>query len=187
MTQTPTTSGVTGLVLEDRSGTRLLTITVPGAVGRLLTIAPVVVALLALHHLAPGTPWWPSVLVALLAVVAAELPDSGVGLFALGGLVAWWLTAVRDPTTGWAFLMACCGVVFHLALAHAAAGPPGCVPSRAVAARLAMRCGWLLLATGALALVVEGAEDWREPPTLVVGVTLALAGALPWLAARRTR
>ncbi len=176
---------MSGFVLEDREGARLLTITLPGIVVLILTIAPVAIALGALHRVAPDTPWWPSLVLVLLAVISAEVPDSGAGLVTLGGLVGWWLISVQEPTVWWALLVACCGLVFHVALAHAAAGPSGCAPTRAVVTQLAGRCGVVLLMTAGLATVVEVAEEWGEPPALVVGLTLALVGALPWLAARR--
>lgn len=179
-------SGVTGFVVEDRDGTRLLTITVPGVLVRTLTVAPVVVAVGAVHAAAPGTPWWPSGLVVLLAVAAAMLPDSGAGLMTLGGLVAWWLVAVQEPAVWWSLLVAGCGLVFHATLAHSAAGPPGCTPTWTVVRRLAGRCAAVLLVTTGLALVVEVAEEWGEPPALAVGLALALVGALPWYAARRS-
>lgn len=175
------------LAIEDRSGTTLLTITVPGLVLRLVAVLPVAVALGALHAVAPEAPWWPSVAVGLLAVVAAELPDSGAGLVALGGLVAWWLLAAVDPAAWWSLLVAACCLVSHVALALAAAGPSGCAPTPDVLRRLAVRCGTVLAVTAAVALVVDVAEEWDEPPSLLVGVTLGLVGALPWLAARRTR
>ncbi|KAA1418611.1 hypothetical protein F0U44_08920 [Nocardioides humilatus] len=174
----------TAFLVEDRDGTRLLTLTVPGIVVRLLTVLPVLVALAALHRIAPGAAWWPSAILAAMAAVSAEVPDSGAGLVTLGGLVAWWLLATDQAGTGWALLVAACGLVFHVALAHAAAGPPGCAPTTAVVARLAVRCAVVLLVTAAIALVVEVAEEWGEPPTLIVGGTLAIVGALPWLAVR---
>jgi hypothetical protein len=177
---------LTGFVLEDRDGTRLLTITVPGIVVRILTVAPVVVALGALHHVAPGTTWWPSLVVLLLAAVSAEVPYSGAGMVALGGLVAWWLISVHEPAVWWGLLVACCGLGFHSALAHAAAGPSGCTPTWPVVRQLAGRSSVVLLVTAGLAAVVEVAEEWGEPPALLVGLTLALVGALPWLAARHT-
>lgn len=176
---------LSGFVLEDRAGARLLTITIPGIVVRLLTVGPVVVALGALHAVAPGAAWWPSALLALGAVVAAALPDSGVGLVTLGGLAAWWLLSVPAGEVWWALLVSWCGLLFHTALAHAAAGPPGATPTRTVVARLAQRCGVLVLVTAGIASVVEVVEEWGEPPALLVGITLALVGALPWLAARR--
>lgn len=176
---------MTGYVLEDRDGTRLLTITVPGIAVRILTVGPVAIAVGALHRAAPDTVWWPSVVLVLLAAFSAELPDSSAGLVTLGGLAAWWLIAVEEPAVWWALLASCCGLAFHAALAHAAAGPPGCVPTPATVRRLATRCGVVTLVTAGLALVVEVAEGGGEPPQVVVGVTLALVGALPWLAARR--
>ena len=121
----------------------------------------------------------------LLAAVSAALPDSAAGLLTLGGMVAWWLVAVEEPAVWWALLVAGCGLMFHATLAHAAAGPAGCTPTWAVVGRLARRCAAVLLVTAGLALVVEVAEEWGEPPALAVGVTLALVGALPWHAARR--
>lgn len=180
----PSSGPLTGFVLEDRDGTQLLTITIPGVVVRALTIAPVAVAIAVLHRLAPDALWWPSLAVLLLAVGSAALPDSAAGLATLGGLVAWWLVAVPEPGVWSAFVVAACGLVFHVALAHAAAGPPGCGPTLAVVGRLAARCTGVLLATGGVAAVVTAAEDWGEPPALVVGFTLALVGALPWFAAR---
>ncbi|RHW27954.1 hypothetical protein D0Z08_06625 [Nocardioides immobilis] len=179
-------SALTGFVVEDRDGTRLLTITIPGIVVRILTIVPVVTALGVLHLVAPETPWWPSLVLVLLAVISAEVPDSGAGLVTLAGLVSWWLLAVPEDTVWWALLVATCGLVFHVALAHAAAGPPGATPTWAVVRQLAGRCGLVLLVTTGLAVVVEVAEEWGEPPAVLVGITLALIGILPWLAARRT-
>lgn len=178
---------MSGFVLEDRDGAQLLTITIPGIVGHVLTVAPIAIAVGALHRTAPDTPWWPSALLVLLALVSAQVPDSGAGLMTLGGLVAWWLIAVQEPVVWWALLVASCGLVFHLALAHAAAGPTGCAPTWPTVGRLARRCAIVLLVTVSLAVVVDAAEAWGEPPALLVGITLALAGALPWIAARRQR
>ncbi|WP_183098520.1 hypothetical protein [Nocardioides pelophilus] len=173
---------MTGFALEDRDGTQLLTITVPGIVVRLSAVAPIAIAVGALHRVAPDALWWPSVLLVLLAVLSAELPDSGAGLVTLGGLAAWWLIAVPEPEVWWGLLVACCALVFHAALAHAAAGPSGCAPTWLAVLRLARRCGGVLVATTGLAAVVEAAAEWGEPPMLVVGLTLALVGVLPWLA-----
>ena len=180
-------SGGAGWVLEDRDGNRLLTLTVPGIVLRLLTVAPIVVAMAVVHEVAPDTPWWPSVLLVVLAVASAELPDSGVGLMTLGGAGAWWLVAVQEPEVWWGLLVAACLLTFHVALAHAAAGPAGCAPTWGVVRRLGGRCSAVLLVAAGLALVVEVAEDGGEPPAVVVGVTLALVGALPWYAATHRR
>jgi hypothetical protein len=178
-------SPVTGFVLEDRDGTPLLTLTVPGIVVRLLTVVPVAVALAALHLVSPDAEWWPSVTLLLLAIASAELPDSAAGLMTLGGLVAWWLIAVPEPGIWWALVVSCCGLVFHVALAHAAAGPSGSAPTWGVVRRLVGRSAAVLLFTCGVAALVEVAEEWGEPPALVVGITLVLVGALPWLAARR--
>ncbi len=179
--------GFTGFVLEDRDSTRLLIITIPGIVLRVVTISPVVTSVAAVHVVAPGAPWWPSALLVLLALVSTAVPDSAAGLMTLGAMVAWWLIAAEDPTVWWGLLVAACGLMFHAALAHAAAGPTGCTPSWAAVGRLARRCSAVLLVTAGLALVVEVAEEGGEPPALVVGVTLALVGALPWYAASRAR
>ncbi|MDZ5622976.1 hypothetical protein [Nocardioides bizhenqiangii] len=186
MSQATRNSPVTGFVLEDRDGTQLLTLTIPGIVVRVLTVAPIAVALAELHRVAPDVSWWPSFALLVLAVGSAGLPDSGVGLVTLGGLVAWWLVAVQQPATWSALVVGCCGLVFHVALAHAAAGPPGFAPTRAVVGRLALRCAGVLLATGGVAAVVEVAEEGGEPPVVVVAITLALVGALPWVAVRRS-
>ncbi|WP_183095923.1 hypothetical protein [Nocardioides stalactiti] len=175
---------VTGLVVTDRDGSRLLTLTLPGLVTRLCVVLPVFLALVVVDRLAPEAPWWPPLVLVVLAAAAAELPDTSVGLVTLGGLVAWWLHAVTGPSEWWALLVAGCGLAFHTALAHAAAGPPGCTPTWAVVRRLAARCTGVLLVTGALALVVEIAEEGGEPPLLVVGLALALVAALPWAVRR---
>lgn len=177
---------MTGIAVEDREGTPLLTITVPRVVVRLFAVAPVAIAVGVLHRVAPDALWWPSALLVLLAVLSAELPDSGAGLVALAGLVAWWLIAVREPEVWWGLIVACCALAFHATLAHAAAGPSGCTPAWVAVLRLARRCGAVLVATAGLAALVAAAGEWGEPPTLVVGLTLALVGALPWLATRRT-
>jgi hypothetical protein len=139
-----------------------------------------------LHRQSLDALWWPSLALLVLAVGSAGLPDSGVGLVTLGGLAGWWLVAVPEPTVWPALVVSCCGLVFHVALAHAAAGPTGFAPTRTAVRRLAVRCGAVLLVTGGVAAVAEAAEEWGEPPALVVGLTLALVGALPWLYIRRS-
>ena len=186
MTRPTRNNPVTGFVLEDRDGTQLLTLTIPGIAVRVLTVVPIAVALAELHRVAPDALWWPSFALLVLAVGSAGLPDSSVGLVALGGLVAWWLVAVPEATPWSALVVSCCGLVFHVALAHAAAGPTGFGPTWAVVGRLATRCVAVLLATSGLAAVVVVAEEGGEPPAVVVGITLALVGALPWLAVRRS-
>ena len=187
MTGPVDSSPVTGFVLEDRDGTPLLTLTVPGVVVRLLAVTPIVVAIAVLHRVAPDVHWWPSLALVVLAIGSAGLPDSILGLVTLGGLAAWWLVAVQDPAVPGTLVVAGCGLVFHVALAHAAAGPSGFGPTRAAVRRLTARCAALLLFTGGVAAVVEVADEWDDSPALVVAATLALVGTLPWLAARRHR
>ncbi len=181
----PVNGPVTGVVLQDRGGTPLVTLTVPGIVVRLVAVGTIAVALAVLHRVAPEIPWWPSLATLVLAVGSAAMPDSAVGLVTLGALAAWWLVAVDEPAVWWALVVACCCLVFHVALAHAAAGPSGFGSTRAVVRRLATRCGAVLLVTAGVAAVAGVAKEWGEPPALVVGITLALVGAAPWFAARR--
>lgn len=176
---------MSGLVIEDRAGRRVATITLGRTLLQAAVALPVPVASVVTWSAAPsGAPWWPVPVLAVLALGSAALPDSGAPLVTLAALCAWWLVAVPEPGTAPTLAVATCAVVFHLAAALAAAGPPGIASPPDVAGRLALRAAVLLAVAAALALAATAAEHRSVPPPLVVAVTLLLAGALPWLADR---
>ena len=125
-------------------------------------------------------------LVLLLAVASAELPDSGAGLLALGGMVAWWLVAVQQPAVWWGAAGRRLRADVPRGTRARRCGSPGLHAhlGRGRSAGPALRSG--AAGHGRLALVVEVAEEGGEPPALIVGVTLALVAALPWYASRRS-
>ncbi len=132
---------------------------------------------------APDGPWWPAVVVGLLALGAAELPDSPAPLLTLGVAAAWWVAVVPDPTAGPVLVVAVAFLGFHTTTAYAALGPPGRAADRRVVRGVVTRTtpiGAATLAVGVLA----GAARVDVVPGAVVVALLALAG-LAWLTTRQ--
>ncbi|NYJ00665.1 hypothetical protein HNR19_001363 [Nocardioides thalensis] len=181
---------MSGLVVQDRAGRRIATITVGRTLLHAAVVLPVLAAAAATWASSPegaraGAPLWPAAVLVVLALASAVAPDSGAPLLTLAALAAWWLVAVPDPGAGATMVVAGCALAFHLATALAATGPPGVVPSVGVVGRLLARALVLLSAAAALAALVAAVEDRADSPSLLVAATLLLAGALPWLVARR--
>lgn len=177
---------MTALTLVDDAGRRVLTMTwTRVTVGAAVLVPPVVAVAVTLRVL-DGAAWWPAPLLVALVPFAVLLPDSGIPGFVLAGIGAWWLAAVREPPVVATVLVAACLLVFHVATAQAAAGPPGCVASAAVVRPLLLRTAGVLVVTAGLALaafVVD--ERVGAPPVLVAAALVAVAG-LPWaFSARR--
>ncbi len=176
---------VSGVSVVDRSGRRLITLDRPRVLTWLAVVGPVLFAVDTLRRLAPGAPPWPLIAIVLLAAIAAEVPDSGVGLLVTIGYGVWWLLVSPDPGPGNALVVGLMLLVFHLALAQAAAGPPGCRPSAAAVGSLVVRGEAVAVATCCVALVAAFAPGRPvSPPALVALAVLALA-SLPWFLGRR--
>jgi hypothetical protein len=175
----------TGLAVVDRRGRRLGTLTWAGALTWLAVIAPIFAVAVWLTRVAPDTPWWPGPALLVLAVATAALPDSPTGLVTITGACAWWVVAATDEPLSGSIVVAAALLVFHVATAHAAAGPPGRTTDRASVLRLAGRSALVLAATTALWLVAMAAEGRVVVPPVVLGAALLTAGAVPLLGVRR--
>lgn len=172
---------MSGLALTDRHGTVLLRAS--WLVAPLLVAAATAVALVCLRYAASDTPVWPVVALLLLALLAGLLPDTGLGLLLLGGYCAWWVLAVDDPATPWAFPAAVALLVVHAVLAHASAGPGEQVSGAATRTVWLRETALVALATSGVASVAALARG-TTTTELVAGVGLVLLAALVWLAWR---
>lgn len=98
-----------------------------------------------------------------LAVAAAIRPDSHTALV-LETVVVWQWLAGTDDVTNPAVLVVASGLFgFHTVIALMAVTPSSAVVDRVVVWRWLRRCGWVLIATGAMWLVVVVMVDRRAP------------------------
>lgn len=169
--------------IVDRRGHRWATLSWPRAAVWAATLTPVLVAISLVRLAAPGTPWWPVPVLLTLAIATALLPDSPLGLVTLAALAGWWLLTVPDPSSGRTVVLATALLGFHLAVAHAAAGPPGFGTAGTVRLRMLVRAVPLLAVTTGVASLTALSGGW-VPPIAVVAGTVLLIGALAWLVAR---
>ncbi|KRC54916.1 MULTISPECIES: hypothetical protein [unclassified Nocardioides] len=176
------------LTVRDRGGQRVATLSLGGLARRAGIVGAALVVDLAVLSSAPGTPWWPGIVVLTLALVAAEVPDSQAPLLTLAVAAGWWLAAVPwpAPSPGRVLLVALALLVLHATTAVAAIGPPGRVAEarvvRAAAGRAAL-VGTGTTGIGALALAADG----RVVVPGAVGVALLAVAGLAWAATRPTR
>lgn len=169
---------MSALLIRDREGHRIGTLSA-GRVARWLTIvgscAMVAAQVVAVDRAGPR---WPALLLVLLAVASANLPDGGVPLATIGFAAGWWLVAVPSPAAGPATVVALALLVFHVATTHAATGPAGRdVAGRVVLAALGRTAavGLGTLAVGLGAATTTGRVD---VPALVLALALAAVAAL---------
>ena len=172
--------------VEDRHGRRWFVITPSGLAIDALVFGSVGTAigslLLTDHH----GPTWPALVIGFLALIALLLPDSEAAMATMMTYGAWWFYAVQDVTTPWAVPAAVALLVFHAALAHAAAGPAGIATDRTTAQAWWRAC---VLASAPAVLVfgvVTLARDAASTPPAIVGLTLLLVMLLLVLASRRS-
>ncbi len=180
------TDGGAGISVVDRSGRRLITVDKPRVLTWLAVVVPVLLAVDTLRRVAPEAPPWPLVAIVLLAAVAVELPDSFVGLLVIVGYGVWWLLVAPYPGPGTALAVGLMLLVFHLALAQAAAGPPGCRPTAAAVGSLVVRGEAVAVVTCCVALVAAFGPGRLVSPAALVGVSVLALASLPWLLARRS-
>lgn len=178
---------MSSLVVASRHGRPLLRLSWARVLTAAALLLPMGGAVLALLLAAPGTPPWPAFLVALAVGWAVALPDGLGGLVALLGYALWWAEAVPDPTTPWALLAAVSLLVFHAAVARAAAGPWGCPVEAPVLARLGRDLLAVVTVTAGVAWLATASRGWFEAPLLLVAAALVLVGVLPWLSDARAR
>lgn len=174
-----------GLAVVDRRGRRLGTVSWARALTWLGVIGPVFVVTVLMTRVAPDAPWWPGPVLLALAVATAGLPDSPIGMVTIAGAGAWWVAVAEDAPRSASPLVAGALLVFHLATAHAAAGPPGRVADPGSVLRLVRGAAPVLAATFALCLVAVAAEDRVVVPPVVLGAALLAVAGVPLLVSRR--
>lgn len=176
-----------GVTFSDRQGNRIGTLSVASVLTWLAIVAPLVLVAERTLAAAPGTPWWPAVLIVLLGAASADSPDGSFPFVTVGAAVAWWVAVTGHPPLGPTLVVALALLVFHAATGHAALGPRGrdddVVVVRAVVRRTSVVAGLTLL----LAALAAAATDRVVVPPAVLGLALIAAGALPWVAGRWLR
>ena len=179
-----TTSGVT---FRDRQGHRIGTLSVANVLAWLAIVVPIIVVAEVTRASAPTSPWWPALVLVLLAIASAELPDSMFPLTTVLASAGWWIAVVEQVRLGPTLVVALGLLVFHVAAGHAALGPQGRDDDGAVLRGVVTRTaavGALTVVLGAVADVTTGRVD---VPPAGLGLALLAAGALPWLAGRWKR
>jgi hypothetical protein len=180
-------STTSGLTFRDRQGRRIGTLSVANVLAWLAIVAPVVIAAQVIRAAAPTSPWWPAVVLVLLAVATADLPDSMFALSTVLGTAGWWIAVVEDVRLGPTVVVALALLVFHVAAGHAALGPPGRDDDRAVLRGVVARIAQVGALTVVLAAVAGVATGRVDVPPVALGIALLATGALPWLAGRWKR
>jgi len=140
-----------------------------GPVGAVLATAPAGV---------PPKPWLVG-LVALLSVGHARLPESPVGILAMGAVIVWWGVAFRDGLHAWALPAAAALLASHVAALLAAYGPDRLGVDPATLRRWLVRAAVafsLAPAVWALALLLRGRDE--APGVWVAGLAVALAATV---------
>ncbi|MGN6722179.1 MAG: hypothetical protein ACTHJM_06165 [Marmoricola sp.] len=131
---------------------------------------------------------WAAAAVTVLGSLAVVLPESEAGLLTLIAYGAWWFAVDGHASMGAVLAAAMAAMVFHVAIAHAAAAPPGAVTRLAVLRSLAVDVASVGLVTWAAAIVVSLVDGAHlHSPSFLIGVALVLVGALPWAAGTRGR
>jgi hypothetical protein len=103
------------------------------------------------------------VLVALLALAAASIPDSHTAL-AVQGLVVWqWLASTDDLTSAWVIALALCLFAFHTLIALMAVTPISAVVDRSILVRWSARSGYVAVATIGMWVLAVVLEERRAP------------------------
>lgn len=177
----------TGLTFRDRQGRRIGTLSAPNVLAWLAIVVPILVVVERTLASAPSAPWWPAVLVVLLAVGSADLPDSMFALTTVVLAVGWWVVTVDRITLGSTVVVALALLVFHVAVGHAALGPPGRADDRAVLRGVVGRTALVGALTVGLAAVAAATTGRVDVPTGVLVLALLATGALPWFARHLVR
>lgn len=141
-------------------------------------LGPVAAVLATAPAGVPPKPWL-VLLVALLSVAHARLPESPVGILAMGTVIVWWGVAFRDGLHAWALPAAAALLASHVAALLAAYGPdrlgvdPATLRLWLVRAAVAFS---LAPAVWALALLLRGRDE--TPGVWVAGLAVALAATV---------
>lgn len=124
------------------------------------------------------------VLVAMLALAAASIPDSHTAL-AVEGLVVWqWLASTDDPTLAWVVPLALCLFAFHTVIALMAVTPISAVVDRSILVRWSARSGYVVVATIGMWVLAFVMDERRAPGNAYVTFVGFVALILLVVAAR---
>lgn len=135
---------------------------------------------------APAADRWPGLLVIIAAGVAMIAPDTEAGLVALLGYGGWWLSADRAASWVAVLVAAVASLTLHLALAYAAAAPPGAAIRGNAVRRQLIDVGLVLVGTGVTALTLAVLRGTGfHAPAFTIGVALLLLALLSWIAPMR--
>jgi len=169
------------IAVVDRIGRTVLTVTGSRTLVVVAVAASVSVMVVSVGRAGPTSPAWPALVLVILAAFSLAAPDAFAGLVTLVGYGVWWAVVAEDAPLGWAFAAGVAGLVFHLALAHAAAGPAGAGTEPSVWWSLVVATVVVVAGAAALVVVVAGLEGRFQTPAAAVGIALVLVGTLPWL------
>ncbi len=111
--------------------------------------------------------------VVALAVAAALLPDTHLGLVVVAVIAAGWTITVENSLSGWAIGAAASVGTFHTALAAASVAPPGAVWSQAMRRRW-LRRGCLVTTFGVGTWSIARAAEAVRVQQSALLVTMAL-------------
>ncbi|NYD41006.1 hypothetical protein [Nocardioides panaciterrulae] len=143
-----------------------------------LRLVAAVAPVLALLCTGPAGAWprpWLVVLVLVLSLCYARVPESGVGTGALGAVLVWWGVAFRDGLHAWALPSVALLLAAHVAGLLASYGPDRLGVDPATVRRWVGRGAgaWLVApAVFGAALVVRARSDL--PGVWVAGLSVAL-------------
>lgn len=147
------------------------------------------VALAGLALAGAGPPVWYLLLVVVLGVFSAAVPDGHTGLALVLVVGGGWAAAVPDGLSAWGLLVAFALLVFHLAAVLATYGPPALVLDRALLARWGRRALGSVAVTvlvWVVARVLAGVQPVGGPLLAAAALLLAAVWALlmrRWLTA----
>ncbi len=146
-------------------------------------LGPVVALLATAPAGVPPRPWL-VILVALLSLAHARLPESPIGTVAMAAVIIWWGVAFRDGPHAWAILAAAALVASHVAALVAGYGPDALGVDPATMRRWLVRGGAayvLAPAAWVAAVLLRGRSE--APGIWVVGLAAALVAVVVGTAA----
>lgn len=118
---------------------------------------------------------WVVVVVAAVAVGAATVPDSHIGLAVIAVVGVRWLVVVDDVTTPWSVVVAVSLLVFHTLLALLAVTPPSATIERRLLLRWMRRTAWVTVATVAVWAAAAGVHRQQLAGSVALTVVAFVA------------
>ncbi len=151
-----------------------------------LAVLSVVLASASMALGSDHTDGWVVVLVGVLAVVAAVLPDDHLALVVMAVVVMHWLSLDPDVASPWSMAIAGCLYLFHTVIALMAVTPHSAVVDPAILRRWLARSVVVVASTGAVWALVAAFER-RDAPGDVALTVVSLAVLTAAIVALRLR